>query len=80
MKTATSFCIYCRPEVAKQLGLLDAHVFFDEQFEADVLGRALVVGITKDIVGTGFARSGELEDERGRVTDEIVFKLMERLG
>lgn len=121
-------------EVAQQLTLLDAHVFFDEHFEANFLGGAwsaqferifrrdsrLVVclldqhyrdkiwptferecflprvpdgdvipiflddtpfvGIPTDIIGIRFTPSAYLEGERGRVTDEIVFKLMERLG
>ncbi len=121
-------------EIAQQLSLLDAHVFFDEHFEANFLGGAwsaqferifgrdsrlvvcildhyyrakiwptferecflprvpegevipiflddtLFVGIPNDIIGIKFGRSGGLEQEKGRVTDEIVFKLMERLG
>ena len=121
-------------QIAVQLGLLDAHVFFDEHFEANFLGGAwskqferifgrdsrLVicildkpyrekiwptferecflprvgaaevipiflddtpfVGIPKDIVGIKFTRSGDPKDEESRVTDEIVFKLIERLG
>ena len=38
------------------------------------------VGIPKDIIGITFARSDDPEVENSRVTDEIAFKLMERLG
>lgn len=121
-------------EIVEQLTLLDAHVFFDEHFEANFLGGAwssqferifgrdsrLVIcvldkayrekiwptferecflprvsaeevipaflddtpfaGIPKDIVGIRFERGSNAIEEKGRVTDEIVFKLMERLG
>jgi hypothetical protein len=121
-------------EVAVQLEMLDAHVFFDEHFEANFLGRAwsaqferifsrdsrLVVcildkaysekiwptferecfqprvaagevipiyldetkfvGIRQDTVGIKFARSTDPAEEKGRITDEIAFKLIERLG
>lgn len=121
-------------EIAQQLGILDAHVFYDEHFEANFLGRAwsaqferifgrdsrlvvclldnnyrqkiwpsferecflprvpegdvvpiflddtTFVGIPKDIIGVVFKRSENVEDERARVTDEIAFKLIERLG
>lgn len=121
-------------EIAKQLSLLDAHVFYDEHFEANFLGRAwsaqferifgrdsrLViclldkhyrdkiwptferecflprvpdgdvipvflddtnfVGIPADLIGIRFERSTDAEVERSRVTDEVAFKLIERLG
>lgn len=121
-------------EIAVQLGLLDAHVFFDEHFEANFLGNAwssqfervfgrdsrLVVpvldkayrdkiwptferecfqprvgsgevipiflddtkfvGIPQDTIGIKFARTGDPAEEKGRITDEVVFKLIERLG
>lgn len=121
-------------EIAQQLSVLDAHVFYDEHFEANFLGGAwsaqferifgrdsrLViclldqhyrdkiwptferecflprvpdgdvipiflddtkfVGIPKDLIGIPFKRSANFEDEKGRVTDEIAFKLIERLG
>jgi hypothetical protein len=121
-------------EIATQLSYLDAHVFFDEHFEANFLGGAwstqferifgrdsrlvvclldkhyrekiwptferecflpripngevipiflddtLFVGIPKDIIGVKFAQSFNVDDERQRVTDEIAFKLIERLG
>ncbi len=121
-------------QIAEQLSVLDAHVFFDEHFEANFLGGAwsaqferifgrdsrLVVcildkilpgqrwltferecflprvpdgevipifldetpfaGIPKDIIGIKFARNDDAEQERNHVTDQIVFKLMERLG
>jgi hypothetical protein len=121
-------------EIVRQLSLLDAHVFFDEHFETNFLGRAwsaqferifgrdsrLViclldhhyrekiwptferecflprvpdgevipiylddtpfVGIPKDLIGIKFERDADPEAEKGRVTDGIVFKLIERLG
>jgi hypothetical protein len=121
-------------EIARQLGILDAHVFYDEHFEANFLGRVwsaqferifgrdsrlvvclldkhyrekiwptferecflprvpdgdvipiflddtVFVGIPKDLIGITFKRDGNVEAERSRVTDEIAFKLMERLG
>ena len=121
-------------EIAQQLELLDAHVFFDELFEANFLGGAwsahferifgrdsrLVVclldqhyrdkiwptferecflprvpdgdvipifldetpfvGIPSDIIGIRFTPSADPEEQQSRVTDEIVFKLMERMG
>jgi hypothetical protein len=120
--------------VAEQLAVLDSHVFFDENFEANFLGGAwskqferifgrdarLVVcildqnyrdkiwptferecflprvpagevipiflddtsfvGIPKDIIGIKFQRGVDGDIEANRVTDEIVFKLLERLG
>ncbi len=38
------------------------------------------VGIPKDLIGIRFERSADVEEERSRVTDEIAFKLIERLG
>jgi hypothetical protein len=38
------------------------------------------VGIPKDLIGIKFDRSANSEEEKGRVTDEIAFKLIERLG
>ena len=38
------------------------------------------VGIPKDIIGIKFKRTDDPEQEKNQVTDEIVFKLMERLG
>jgi hypothetical protein len=121
-------------EIAQQLSLLDAHVFFDEHFEANFLGGAwstqferifgrdsrlvvclldkhyrdkiwptferecflprvpdgdvlpiflddtTFVGIPKDLIGIRFQRSTGIEVESTRVTDEIAFKLIERLG
>ena len=121
-------------EVSQQLLTLDAHVFFDENFETNFLGDAwstqferifgrdsrLViclldthyrekiwptferecflarvqkgevipiflddtsfVGIAKDIIGIRFQRSGNIDEDRERITDEIAFKLIERLG
>jgi hypothetical protein len=121
-------------EIASQLTTLDAHVFFDEHFEANFLGGAwsahferifrhdsrlviclldkhyrdklwptferecflprvadgdvipiflddtLFVGIPSDIIGIKFGRSSDLEKERNQVTDEIVFKLAQRLS
>lgn len=121
-------------EITQQLGILDAHVFFDEHFEANFLGRAwsaqferifgrdsrlvvclldkhyrekiwptferecflprvpdgdvipiflddtTFVGIPKDLIGISFNRGEDAEAEKGRVTDEIAFKLIERLG
>lgn len=121
-------------EIAQQLSILDAHVFYDEHFEANFLGGAwsvqferifgldsrlvvclldkhyrekiwptferecflprvpdgevipiflddtTFVGVPKDIIGIPFNRSASHEEERSRVTDEIAFKLMERLG
>ncbi|MGV3518527.1 TIR domain-containing protein [Luteitalea sp.] len=119
-------------EIAEQLSLLDAHVFFDEHFEANFLGAAwqaqferifardsrLVVclldehyrdkiwptferecflprvatgdvipifldstpfvGIPKDLIGIVFHKSSNPEEDKNRVTDEIVFKLSAR--
>ncbi|WP_345973010.1 TIR domain-containing protein [Sulfurimonas diazotrophicus] len=121
-------------EIAQQLSLLDAHVFYDEHFEANFLGGAwstqferifgsdsrlvvclldnyyrekiwptferecflprvpdgdvipiflddtTFVGIPKDIIGIHFKRDENPESESARVTDEIAFKLIERLG
>lgn len=121
-------------EIAQQLSILDAHVFYDEHFEANFLGGAwsaqferifgrdsrLViclldkyyrekiwptferecflprvpdgdvipvflddtnfVGIPKDLIGIRFQRSADFEHEKAGVTDEIAFKLIERLG
>ena len=121
-------------EIAQQLTTLDAHVFYDEQFEANFLGGAwsaqferifgrdsrlvvclldrhyrekiwptferecflprvpdgdvipiflddtTFVGIPHDLIGIRFQRTVSGEGEGGRVTDEIAFKLMERLG
>lgn len=121
-------------EITQQLGMLDAHVFYDEHFEVNFLGRAwsaqferifghdsrlvvclldkhyrekiwptferecflprvadgdvvpiflddtTFVGIPKDTVGILFNRSDSSEAEMARVTDEIAFKLIERLG
>ena len=121
-------------EIAEQLGILDAHVFYDEHFEVNFLGgvwsaqferifgrdsRLVVclldnhyrqkiwptferecflprvsegdvvpiflddttfVGIPKDIIGVPFKRGENLQEEKARVTDEIAFKLIERLG
>lgn len=120
--------------IADQLSLLDAHVFFDEHFEANFLGKAwseqferifgrdsrLVVcildkhyrekiwptferecflprvtegevipvylddtpfvGIPSDIVGIKYRPGAEPLSEPNRITDEIVFKLIERLN
>ncbi len=121
-------------QIAEQLGLCDSRVFFDENFEANYLGRTwskeferifgkdsrLVVclldhhyrdkiwptferecflqrvpsaevipiylddtvfpGIPRDLIGIRFSRGLDPIDESGRVTDEIVFKLYDRLG
>ena len=121
-------------EIAEQLGILDAHVFYDAHFEANFLGGAwsaqferifrrdsrlviclldqhyrqklwptferecflprvpdgevipiflddtVFVGIPKDLIGIKFKRDGNEEAERSRVTDEIAFELLERLG
>lgn len=121
-------------EIVRQLSLLDAHVFFDEHFEANFLGGAwsaqferifghdsrLVVclldthyrekiwptferecflprvpeeavipihlddtpfvGIPQDLIGIRFSREPGSESERDRITDEIAFKLVERLS
>jgi hypothetical protein len=123
-------------EISRQLTLLDAHVFYDENFESNFLGRAwsaqferifgqdsrLVVclldinyrqkiwptfekecflprvpegqvipiylddtsfvGIPKDIIGITFElpESLEFKDVVTKVTDEIAFKLIERLS
>jgi len=121
-------------EIAQQLSLLDAHVFFDENFEVNFLGGAwsaqferifgrdsrlvvclldkhyrekiwptferecflprvpdgdvipiylddtTFVGISRDVIGIDFRRDENIEAERARVTDEIAFKLIERLG
>ena len=120
-------------ELAEQLSVLDAHVFFDEHFEANFLGGAwskqferifgrdsrLVicildshyrekiwptferecflprvpageviplfldethfVGIPKDIIGIKFKKTGDLDKDKQQLTDDVVFKLMERL-
>lgn len=120
-------------EIAQQLAMLDAHVFFDEQFETNFLGRAwsaqferifsrdsrlvvcildrhyrekiwptferecflprvpsgevipiflddtAFVGIPQDLIGIKF--NGNTADlDKGRVTDEITFKLHDRLS
>ena len=121
-------------EIAAQLSLLDAHVFYDENFEVNFLGGAwstqferifghdsrLVVcvldkfyrakiwpsferecflpripngevipifiddtsfvGIPKDIIGIKYRNSPDPEEDKARITDEIAFKLIERLG
>lgn len=121
-------------EIAQQLSLLDAHVFFDENFEVNFLGGAwsaqferifgrdsrlvvclldkhyrekiwptferecflprvpdgdvipiylddtTFVGISRDVIGIDFRRDENIEAESARVTDEIAFKLIERLG
>lgn len=121
-------------EIATQLSLLDAHVFFDEHFEANFLGGAwsaqferifardsrLVVclldrfyrdkiwptferecflprvpegevipiflddtvfpGLPKDLIGIRFERTHDRKIEADRITDEIVFKLIDRLS
>lgn len=121
-------------EIAKQLSILDAHVFYDEHFETNFLGGAwstqferifgrdsrlviclldehyrtkiwptferecflprvhdgdvipifldetTFVGIPKDLIGIHFKRGANDEIEEARVTDEIAFKLIERLG
>jgi hypothetical protein len=120
--------------IAEQLGLLDAHVFFDEHFETNFLGKAwsdqferifgrdsrLVVcildrnykdkiwptferecflprvtegevipvflddtpfpGIPNDIIGIKYRSGAAHTAETNRITDEIVFKLIERLN
>lgn len=120
--------------IAEQLATLDAHVFFDEHFEANFLGGAwsaqferifsrdsrlvvcildknyrekiwptferecflprvqdsevipiflddtAFVGIPKDIIGIKFEIGSDSDTERNRVFDEIVMKLMERVG
>lgn len=38
------------------------------------------VGIPKDLIGITFRRNADLEEMKNRVTDEIAFKLIERLG
>jgi hypothetical protein len=121
-------------QITEQLTILDAHVFFDEHFEANFLGGACsaqferifgrdsqlviclldahyrekiwptfekecfeprvgagevipiyldetaFVGIPKDIIGIKFVKNADPERQRSEVTDQIVFKLMERLG
>lgn len=121
-------------EIYEQLSTLDAHVFYDEQFEANFLGGAwstqferifshdsrLVIclldenyrtkiwptferecflprvpngdvipiyldsstfpGIPKDIIGISFANKGASTDIQSEVTDEIAFKLIDRLA
>lgn len=121
-------------EIAQQLSLLDAHVFFDEHFEANFLGGAwtahferifsrdsrlvvclldmnyrekiwptferecflprvpdgevipiflddtVFVGLPKDLIGVKFTRSPDPAIEKSKVTDEIAFKLIERLS
>jgi hypothetical protein len=121
-------------EIVLQLEILDAHVFYDEHFEANFLGRVwsaeferifgrdsrlviclldkhyrekiwptferecflprvpdgnvipiflddtVFVGIPKDLIGIHFKRDANLDAEQSRVTDEIAFKLVERLG
>jgi len=121
-------------EITQQLSMLDAHVFFDEHFEANFMGRAwssqfekifghesrliiclldinyrekiwptfekecflprvpdgdvipifldstTFVGIPQDIVGIKFELSSDFNDVKDRVTDEIAFKLADRLG
>jgi hypothetical protein len=121
-------------EIAQQLSLLDAHVFFDEHFEANFLGGAwsahferifsrdsrlviclldrhyrekiwptferecflprvpdgevipiflddtVFVGLPKDLIGVKFVRPSDQDAEKSQVTDEITFKLIERLS
>jgi len=121
-------------EIAQQPSLLDAHVFFDEHFEANFLGGAwsahferifsrdsrlviclldrhyrekiwptferecflprvpdeevipvflddtVFVGLPQDLIGVKFTRHGSPAIEKSKVTDEIAFKLIERLG
>ena len=121
-------------QLAAQLTLLDSHVFFDEQFEANFLGGTwsaqferifsrdsrLVIclldrhyrekiwptferecflprvpagdvipiflddttfaGISKDIIGIKFRQTNDETKKNNQLTDEIVIKLMERLG
>jgi hypothetical protein len=38
------------------------------------------VGVPKDLIGIHFRRDTDLDAEKSRVTDEIAFKLVERLG
>lgn len=38
------------------------------------------VGIPKDIIGIKFSQGSNAEEDKSRVTDEIAFKLIERLG
>lgn len=120
--------------IADQLAVLDTHVFFDEHFEANFLGKAwsqqferifgrdsrLVVcvldkhykdkiwptferecflprvsegevipvflddtpfvGIPKDIVGIRYQSGSDPNAEQNRITDQIVYKLIERLN
>lgn len=44
------------------------------------LDDTVFVAIPSDIIGIKFNRSANVDDDRGRVTDEIAFKLIERLG
>lgn len=121
-------------EIVKQLSILDTHVFFDENFESNFLGRAwssefqrifgsdsrLViclldhhykekiwptferecflprvpkhevipifldetkfVGLSQDVIGIDFKGSDGDAVDADRVTDEIAFKLLDRLG
>lgn len=44
------------------------------------LDDTVFVGISKDIIGITFKRTGDPTEEKERVTDEIVYRLIERLG